>query len=167
MAPPGCALGVGLKGPFHLPCESTKSTYLLLHVPGISMKPWNSRCSLALFLRLTISSRSCDGWCAEKVQSRYSQRRILSLSPGKGSITNGALVYVTRWSRSPTHQHPGSRNRRQSQKPKPKDPLNSAFLDGGSLHRTHTAPMPYTVYLGVNRRLLCVSHPGGRVCGGR
>ena len=42
--------------------------------------------------------------------------RLLSLSPGKGLHTNGALVYVTRC--RPTHQHPGSRNRRQSQKPK-------------------------------------------------
>jgi hypothetical protein len=62
---------------------------------------------------------------------------------GKGYITNGALVYVTRCrSRSPTHKHPGSRrNRRQSQKPKRmcplKDPLNSAFHDGGALHRNH------------------------------
>jgi hypothetical protein len=51
---------------------------------------------------------------------RYSQRKILSLSPGKG-LHHQRSSSLCDWcrSRSPTHQHPGSRrNRRQSRKPK-------------------------------------------------
>jgi hypothetical protein len=64
------------------------------------------------------------------------EKKILQVL-GKGYITKGALD--TRWCHyqtlAPTQKGekpaPGDENDRE------KDPLNSAFLDGGVLHRTH------------------------------
>jgi hypothetical protein len=64
------------------------------------------------------------GWRAQHSMVPIVLEGGSSLSPEKGLHNNEALVvplraYVTRRSRSPPHQHPGSRrNRRQGQKPK-------------------------------------------------
>jgi hypothetical protein len=65
-------------------------------------------------------SPACTAEARGRLQEewRFSAKDSL-LVLGKGYSTNGALVTRATWSRSPTHQHPGSRrNRRQSQQPK-------------------------------------------------